>query len=47
MIPEQLWNKIVENEEWLETTEGDEVWCVSLEELKGILEKWFKEEPKY
>ena len=29
--------------EWLETTEGDEVECISIENLKGQLRKLFNE----
>ena len=47
MIPQNLWKKILENEEWLETTEGESVWCISLEELKEILEKFFEEDNVY
>ena len=33
----------IENEtEWLQTTEGDEVECISVENLMGILTKYFK-----
>jgi len=28
------------NREWLETTEGDEVECISIENLKGILKRY-------
>ena len=29
--------------EWLETTEGDEVECISIENLEMILKKYFNE----
>lgn len=29
--------------EWLETTEGDEVECISIENLKTVLKKYFNE----
>jgi len=32
--------EIAANTEWLETTEGDEVECISIENLKAILEKY-------
>ena len=33
----------IENEtEWLQTTEGDEIECISIENLMGILTKYFK-----
>ena len=33
----------IENEtEWLETTEGDTVECISIENLMGILTKYFQ-----
>ena len=28
--------------EWLQTTEGDEVECISLESLEGILSRYFE-----
>ena len=33
---------IQENIEWLETTEGDEIECIGIENLEGILSKYFK-----
>lgn len=35
-----LLKEIEDNREWLQTTEGDEVECISIENLKGILEKY-------
>lgn len=34
-----LTKDILENKEWLETSEGDEVECISLENLQGILSR--------
>ena len=36
---ESLKSEILNNREWLETTEGDEVECISLENLAGILSR--------
>jgi hypothetical protein len=37
----------IQNEiEWLETSEGDEVECIGIENLEGILSKYFKTEIK-
>lgn len=33
----QLISQIQDEVEWLETTEGDEVECISIENLQGIL----------
>ncbi len=33
----KLEEEILENREWLQTTEGDEVECISLENLETIL----------
>lgn len=41
MTIENLKDKIQENIEWLETTEGDEIECISIENLEGILSKYF------
>jgi hypothetical protein len=32
------------NTEWLETTEGDEVECISIENLEGILNRIFNQQ---
>jgi hypothetical protein len=32
------------NTEWLETTEGDEVECISIENLEGILNRLFNQQ---
>ncbi len=37
---EELLQEIEENTEWLSTTEDDEVECISVENLKGLLEKY-------
>lgn len=39
---EKLLETIQENIEWLQTTEGDEVECISIENLEGILSYYFK-----
>ncbi len=37
----------IQNEiEWLETSEGDEVECIGIENLEGILSKYFNTEIK-
>jgi hypothetical protein len=40
MTINQLIDKIKDNSEWLQTTEGDEVECISMENLQGILQKY-------
>lgn len=40
---ERLTEAIKENAEWLETTEGDEVECIGIENLEGILSRFFNE----
>lgn len=37
---EDLLKEIEDNTEWLQTTEGDEVECISIENLKGLLEHY-------
>ena len=37
---EKLLEEIEENTEWLHTTEDDEVECISVENLKGLLKKY-------
>jgi hypothetical protein len=37
MTIEDLKESIQEHIEWLETTEGDEVECISIENLEGLL----------
>lgn len=38
---EDLVEAIQENTEWLQTTEEDEVECISIENLQGILSYYF------
>ena len=40
---EEFLNNIDNWTEWLSTTEGDEVECISIENLKGQLRKLFNE----
>lgn len=40
MTINQLIDKIKDNAEWLQTTEGDEIECISMENLQGILQKY-------
>jgi hypothetical protein len=42
MTINQLIDKIKDNAEWLQTTEGDEIECISMENLQEILQKYFK-----
>lgn len=35
-----LLEEIEDNTEWLSTTEGDEIECISVEILKSLLEKY-------
>lgn len=37
--PDEISKEINNEIEWLSTTEGDEIECISIENLKGILEK--------
>jgi len=39
MTVEDLLNEVAENVEYLQTTEGDEVPCISIENLEGILSR--------
>ena len=41
MNVQDLINSIQAETEWLQTTSGDEVECVSIESLEGILSKYF------
>jgi hypothetical protein len=41
MTIEKLTETIQENIEWLSTTEEDEVECISIENLEGILSDYF------
>jgi hypothetical protein len=36
-----LIHNIQQNIEWLETTEGDEIECIGIENLEGILSRFF------
>lgn len=36
-----LVKEIQDNIEWLETTEGDSIECIGIENLEGILSKYF------
>jgi hypothetical protein len=42
----KLISDIQDNTEWLETTEGDEVECIGIENLEGILTRFFGEKIK-
>jgi hypothetical protein len=42
----KLINDIQDNIEWLETTEGDEVECIGIENLEGLLSAFFGEKIK-
>lgn len=46
MTTKDLVESIQENIEWLSTTEEDEIECISIENLEGILSKYFKTEIK-
>jgi hypothetical protein len=41
MNVQDLINSIQENVEWLSTSEGDEIECIGIENLEGILSKYF------
>jgi hypothetical protein len=38
---EELTYEIQQETEWLETTEGDSIECIGIENLEGILSKFF------
>ena len=40
MTINQLIDKLKDNSEWLQTTEGDEIECISMENLQGILQQY-------
>lgn len=42
MTINQLIDKIKDNAEWLQTIEGDEIECISMENLQGILQKYLQ-----
>jgi hypothetical protein len=46
MTIQNLKEIIQNNVEWLETSEGDEVECIGIENLEGILSKYFNTEIK-
>ena len=46
MTIENLIEEIQDNAEFLETTEGDEVDCIGLENLEGILSKFLNKKIK-
>ena len=41
MNVQNLIDDIQDNVEWLSTTEGDEIECISIESLEGILSRYF------
>ena len=43
---EDLVYEIQQETEWLETTEGDSIECIGVENLEGILSKYFNKEVK-
>lgn len=40
---EEFLESIDNHTEWLQTTEGDEVECISIENLEMVLKKYFNE----
>lgn len=44
--PNQLIEDIIFNIEWLETTEGDSVECISIENLEGALSRFLNKKVK-
>ena len=46
MSTKELIQSIKDNIEWLSTTEGDEVECVSIENLESILTNYFRTQIK-
>lgn len=46
MSIEQLIQEIQDNTEWLETTEGDQVECIGIENLEEILSRFLSKELK-
>ncbi len=42
----KMLNEIEENIEWLETTEGDSVECISIENLEAILSRFLEQKIK-
>jgi len=41
MNVQKLIDDIQAETEWLETTDGDEIECISIESLEGILSRYF------
>lgn len=41
MSIDELIENIQDNTEWLETTEGDQVECIGIENLEGVLREYF------
>ena len=46
MTKEKLIEMIQDNIEWLSTTEGDDIECIGIEILEGILSKFLNEKIK-
>lgn len=46
MTIEELIQEIQDNTEWLETTEGDSVECIGIENLEGILSRFLSRQLK-
>ena len=44
--PQELINDIKFNIEWLETTDGDSVECISIENLEGALSRFLNKKVK-
>lgn len=44
--PNQLIEDIIMNIEWLETTEGESVECISIENLEGALSRFLNKKVK-
>ena len=40
MTINQLIDELKDNTEWLQTLEGDEIECISMENLQGILQQY-------
>ena len=39
----ELLESVEEHTEWLETTMGEEIYCISIENLEMVLKKYFNE----
>jgi hypothetical protein len=44
--PNELIEEIILNIEWLETTDGDSVECISIENLEGVLSRFLNKKVK-